>query len=294
MTTPTLAAATAVAAEHYAQRRSLVVTAVEAIAQWWSYLSRRDITGSWDDTVGPGLLAVVSEAQRRAVDTSGDYVQTLADVYGTREDPLASLLPEAWVGSTADRRPMATLLDQGRQATLRLVGEGLPPGEALDAGLVVTQRAAVTETQDAGRTADHVGMLVQPSLMGYTRFLNLPSCDRCVILAGASYRWSTGFQRHPQCDCIMLPTAVADPEPYLADPARAYATGQVTGLSRADRERIDAGEDMASIVNAKRRPKRYGLGVAGGGKRDTVEAILEATRHRDAALEQLRALGFVG
>lgn len=58
---------------------------------------------------------------------------------------------------------------------------------------------------DAGRSAMGAWVASRRTETGYIRTLTPPSCSRCAILAGRWYRWSDGFQRHPGCDCEMVP-----------------------------------------------------------------------------------------
>jgi hypothetical protein len=283
-----------ISSEHYRERRFIVLEVVRAVAAWWTYLSRSDINGSWETTVGPGLVSVLHEAQRQAAEPANTYVERMA---GEDSAPLARVNTDAFTGQTYDGRTANGLLDLSRQHTLRLIGEGSPREEALASGLVVAQRAAVNETQDAGRGADHVAMVTQPALLGYVRYLELPSCSRCVVLAGRRYRWSAGFERHPRCDCLHIPYTVASPWAGRAieDPEAAVETGQVTGLSAADRRALEDGADLGRLVNAK----KTGLSIAGDGTRKrgrrlTPEAIYKrAGNDRELALKLLRQNRYV-
>lgn len=155
--------------------------------------------------------------------------------------------------------------------------------ERLVAGLV----------QDAGRAAEQVATTVRPRI-GYVRYLNPPSCSRCAILAGRVYRYSEGFLRHPGCDCIHVPTTIANPA-FLHDPVELAREGLVTGLSKADRKALEAGADLAQIVNV--RSKRAGLSTPDGvlirGGRPTPAGIYAAATSRDDAIERLIAAGYI-
>lgn len=297
MTTPADQRATlVVASEHYARRRSLVESVVLALAEWWSRISRSDITGSWQDGVAAGVLAVTTEGQRRAASQADGYVSRVATLT-LPADPFARVTPAGFVGQASDMRPLPTLLDVSRQRALRLVAEGMAAPQALDAGLAHLQRVVASEVQDAGRNADQAALTATPTMQGYVRFLNLPSCDRCVVLAGRFYRWSSGFRRHPTCDCTHLPAAVASPDAgVLTDPAQAVASGQVRGLSRADQRALADGADLGRIVNAKRTGMRVsGAGVQRRGRRLTPASIYaRAGDDRDAAVDLLARNGYLG
>lgn len=154
-----------------------------------------------------------------------------------------------------------------------------------------------SEIADAARTASQAEM-VGHGWTEYVRVLTPPSCSRCTILAGRKYRWSTGFLRHPGCDCVMVP--VDDPraaDRLLTQPDAAFEAGQVgsyrtsggervfvPGASKADLRAIAAGADPAKVVNATRGLGAPGVTAAGRtelfGRR--VKYTSEATTKRAA------------
>ena len=67
-------------------------------------------------------------------------------------------------------------------------------------------RVILSQVQDAGRNGEALQMAATPSATTYDRMLNPPSCSRCIVLAGKTYRNNAGFLRHPQCDCVHVPT----------------------------------------------------------------------------------------
>jgi hypothetical protein len=95
--------------------------------------------------------------------------------------------------------------------------------------------------------------------------VNPPACSRCVLLAGTEYGWNKGFQRHPRCDCIHLPTTLIarnqhrgragdgggfiSPRSYFDSLSRAEQD-HVFGAAGA--RAIREGADMAQVVNARR------------------------------------------
>lgn len=105
--------------------------------------------------------------------------------------------------------------------------------------------------QEVGRRAEGVEITARPRV-GWVRMLTPPSCSRCAILGGRFYRWSDGFQRHPGCDCIHLPTTQDEASRYLTDPGQLAEKGQVTGLSKAEMQAVRDGADMNQIVNSHR------------------------------------------
>jgi hypothetical protein len=129
-----------------------------------------------------------------------------------------------------------------------------------------------------------------------------------VILAGRFYRYSSGFERHPQCDCVNIPTREDVAGDYTTDPKLAFEQGRVKGLSRADEQAIRDGADMSQVVNAHsgmyiaghRKLTRSGTtrsGTAGrrlgGATREMPEQIYRDATSRDNALELLRQHGYL-
>lgn len=104
--------------------------------------------------------------------------------------------------------------------------------------------------------------------VGYVRYLQPPSCPRCVILAGKFYRFSDGFERHPMCDCKHIPATqdvadalTADPEAYFVSLGRA---GQDAWFGKANADAIRGGADIYRVVNAQ-----DGMFTADDGRRYT-------------------------
>lgn len=146
--------------------------------------------------------------------------------------------------------------------------------------------------QDAGRAAESVATAVRPNIY-HVRYLTPPSCARCAVLAGRVYRYSEGFLRHPNCDCVMIPTTVA--APFAQDPESMFEQGNVTGLSKADQRAIRDGADIRQVVNVRRRAAgltESGRVLARAG-RPTPEGIYRMASDRDQAVELLAQFGYV-
>lgn len=137
------------------------------------------------------------------------------------------------------------------------------------------ERLVESMVQDAARDAQSVDIVTRPWI-SHVRHLVLPSCSRCVQLAGRVYKWSVEFQRHPGCDCVMVPTTVAN-DSLTYDAGQLALDGQVTGLSKADRAAIELGADFNQVINAKR-----GRDTETIGKR-TIEVTSESTTKRGRA-----------
>jgi hypothetical protein len=144
-----------------------------------------------------------------------------------------------------------------------------------------------TQVQDAGRMAVQTAMAADEDVTQYIRRVNLPSCPRCIILAGRTYRYAAGFQRHPHCDCYMVPDVEdiepQDPGELLAQMRRDHPAYLAKSLSDADLQAIDLGADLNQVVNAHR-----GMATAAGpGRR--VQVTTEGTTRRGLPGQRLRS-----
>lgn len=154
-------------------------------------------------------------------------------------------------------------------------------------------RLVASLVQDAGRVAEGVATAVRPDV-GWVRHLNLPSCARCVVLAGRVYRWSDGFLRHPGDDCTTLPTAAGNRD-LVADPLDLMRQGQVRGLSQADMAALEDGADFGQVVNIRTRAaglREAGRVLARAG-RPTPEGIYRMASTRDEAVALLKQFSYV-
>lgn len=156
--------------------------------------------------------------------------------------------------------------------------------EVIMAGLDLMVSAEVIAS---GADAVSVEIVLEPDWTNYVRVLDLPSCDRCVILAGRIYRDLEGFARHPKCDCQHWPVtswAEAEAAGLVTDPMVAFERGQVRGLSKADEQAVRDGAELQEIVNAKRGGGRRPQGMTNAVTAEifgrTVKATLEGTTRR--------------
>lgn len=194
-------------------------------------------------------------------------------------DAVDTMLAEQRIASEAE-----ALLNSAAFVTTAARFEAMVEDVKVDAEF---ERLVASITQDAARAAQHVAVVARPHI-AYVRHLNLPSCSRCVVLAGRVYRYSEGFLRHPGDDCIMVPTTIANDD-LIYDPVQLARDGQVRGLSRADMAALDKGADFNKLVNTKQR--RAGLLRPGDtiGTGPAVEDLIAAANSRGAALAALTA-----
>lgn len=164
--------------------------------------------------------------------------------------------PLSFVGTTALGYPIADPIEKMVDLlTADLDGEWRRLTDEMAKAFDVMVASEITA---AGVDAASVELAAEDAR--YVRVLNLPSCKRCVILAGRIYRSEEAFERHPLCDCehwVVGSEDEARAAGLILDPMEAFEHGQVRGLSQADERAIRDGADIVTVVNA----------TAGGGRK---------------------------
>jgi hypothetical protein len=280
----------------YAARLAAAV-AVQA-GQFWD----RVPLGSLDSWQPERLASRVAAAQLLLARRSDAYVSEALDEQGLDLTRLGTVNAESLAGSAGDGRSLVSLLDEPRIQAKTLIGQGLGAQQAWDRARSSLRLMSITAVQDAGRAGDSIALVAHPAATGYVRMLSLPSCARCTILAGKFYRWNSGFQRHPRCDCRHVPSTENVAGDLRTSPRKAIESGQVTGLSRAERQAVVDGADPSQVVNAHRgmqtadvfgRRVKTTTAGAKGKVRLRPEAIYQIAKDREDALRLLRRFGYL-
>ncbi|NUS29808.1 MAG: hypothetical protein HOV92_37095 [Streptomyces sp.] len=263
------------AQRHLAKQRRIAAAAMASALREWGLLDANDLRASWS-SVGPRLVTVLTASQLAAASGANEYVDSVAAAEGA-DAADAVVNPVAFAGVAADGRSLDTLMLRPLFTTFEAIKAGSTVRQALGAGRGLLATIMRSEVADAGRGAVGVGIAGKRTIQGYVRVVQPPACARCVILAGKEYGWNRGFQRHPRCDCIHLPTTLvarnqhrgglnADgftPTTRLGSSPRGFIDPQAyfNGLSRTEQDRvftadgaraIREGADMSQIVNARR------------------------------------------
>lgn len=235
------------------EQRAEIAAAVAAVRRIWRQMSD-DLDASWL-RVGPALTAVATTAQQRVATGALEYVPDVLAETGQSAATYATPNASALVGVAGDGRPVESLMYGGVvQARTALAGGSSVPQSLQLASRWLTMSTG-TLLSDTGRGAEKVAMGAR-KVSGYVRMLVPPSCSRCAILAGSTYRMNDGFQRHPRCDCRHVPSSESVAGDMSVD-TRAY----FESLSKADQDRIFTeagaeairnGADPARVVNARR------------------------------------------
>lgn len=234
---------------------------------------------------GAGKAAVVVAAYQFAAarDAAASVPLMLAE-QNIAADPVGSVAVTAFAGVASDGRPLESLLARARN------------GAAFD--LMVT-----TQIQDAARGAAGVAVAARPTVQGYVRMLNPPSCSRCTVLAGKFYRWNTGFLRHPRCDCRHVPASEDTAGDLTTNPSKYFdslsESEQDKAFTKAGAEAIRDGADISQVVNARRGMDAAGTTLEGVTRRRGApprlmpETIYKVADDRADAIRLLKANGYL-
>ena len=246
------------AAHQQAQKQTATVAAVVTMARW-RQVDPDNIVDSWAEQV-PSVAAQVASGQAEAADRGARYVPNVAREQGLDPDPVAQVRTSRLAGIASDGRPLDTLLGLPAVQTVNRIGQGQPAPTALAQGRKLLGILASTQVLDAGRVSSSVGMTADPQMGGYRRQLRgNTTCSRCIVLAGKWFRWNQGFQRHPQCDCVHVPSA--GPKSAYAGTEGFDPKAHFDSLPPAEQERIFGqagakairdGADLNQVVNARR------------------------------------------
>lgn len=263
------------AAELWQQRqREASTLTVAAVLRLWAQFRLTDPQRSFQALL-PGLLAALTSGQVVAATGASRYVAAVVLADGLAPDPVAAVAPQRFAGVTSDGRTPVGLLTQPLLRSLYLRTSGADDATALAGGRLSLETLVRTEVLDTGRDAVSVAAALDRRVVGYERYVNLPACGRCILLAGRVYSRSTGFARHPRCDCshrILTDRSARDGTEQ--DPRGLFdgmtREQQARAFGKDNAEVIRRGGDISQVVNARR-------GMATAGSNWTTEG---ATRRR--------------
>jgi hypothetical protein len=234
--TPTLQQAR----NHYDRQRKIAAAAVLAVRSLFA--RNRPL---------PEIVSTVSAYQMASATAS---VNTVASFAGSSA-PLTNPALFAGVSSFGFPlyEPIVATIDQFAPAPT----EALPANwwEDAQAFMASVEQLIASEVADAGRTASQAEFVARPDWTNYVRVLNPPSCKRCVPLAGRIYRDLDHFQRHPGCDCVMVPVEdweSAHDEGYAFSAREAFDKGFIRDLTISETQAINDGADIHKVINSSR------------------------------------------
>lgn len=239
---------------HYVEMLRLAAIVLRLVRRAWRTVDPVRVAETWDRALA-GILEDFTSLQFDAAVLGSRMVPDALAEQKVNTQPEARFEPGSLVGWASDGRPLESLLATPAGVTLDALNDGLPPADALERGQAGVERIARTQITDAGRVAAGVEIAVRPRT-GWVRMLTPPSCERCLVLAGRFYRWSDGFDRHPNDDCVSIPSS----EDRSGD-LRTNPDAYLKSLSTAEQDRLLGkdnaqawrdGADLNQLVNAKR------------------------------------------
>lgn len=219
------------ALEHYSRQQRITVAGLQAARRAKSQ--------------GPATVArVLTAYQLLAARDAVDAVPLMLAEQDIPDDPVGVVNYGTLSGTASDGRGLDTLFAQAETD-------------------MQFDMMVATQLQDVARIAAGIAIAMRPTVTGYVRMLNPPSCSRCAILAGKFFKWNKGFERHPRCDCRHVPSSEALAGDLTTDP-KAYFDSlgpedQARIFGKANSAAIRDGADMAQVVNTGRK-----MTVAGG------------------------------
>lgn len=248
--------AVALAAAHRARQQAIAALAVTRTGRLWAFLEQAGWPGIRQRVVGE-----TQAAMREAARGTQAYTAAVAHAGGIEPAPAGQVNEPTFAATASDGRPLDTLLDQPAREVEEFVSEGMTKEQARAIAARHLRRIIETQVADSARVATGVAVANDRSLEGYVRHLTLPSCSRCIILAGKWYRWSDGFARHPQCDCVHVPSAesVAPPSPREAYDAMTDEERAKAGWSGHDQRAIEDGANLNQVTNYRRELKSVNI-----------------------------------
>lgn len=239
------------ARRHQQAREALAESTARAVLAEWAKVRPDDVAHSWARLL-PAVTAMVQRGQLHAAEGTHTFMRALL---GPEAENAPQIVPERFAESTPDGRDALTLLAQAAPRAIAAQRKGFSPRAAMARAGAFLDMVVRTVVADTGRMADQAAMVGNRGVRAYVRVVQLPACARCIVLAGREYGVSTGFLRHPRCDCTMepvtrrnRPTPLDDRELFdsMTPDQRHKVFGEAGAKAIADGARI------SSVVNARK------------------------------------------
>lgn len=243
-----------VAQEFQKEQTSQSREAVEAVTRQWRRMGA-DFDSSWAMIAG-NITAIMTMTQRDSAQRSRDYfVNVLEDtgqtIYMGNGEPNIN----AFVGVNGNGLAIDSAMYGAVIHAKSNIARGGTVHSALTSGQKWIQGATEFALADTVRAVNRVQFPTM-KVEHYVRILTTPSCSRCAILAGKTYKSSTPFLRHPRCDCQHLPVneevagdMLFNSEDYF-DSLPADQQDKI--FTKGGAEAIRNGADINQVVNARR------------------------------------------
>lgn len=271
----------------YTAQQSVTGTTAGAVSKLWRRMGD-EFDASWQ-SIRPDLLNVVQVGRAAAVAVAAPYTARVLKETGQADDPVGSLNLTAFTDTAPDGRDIGSLYDQSVIKVKKAVASGMTS----EASLAMVGRwmtmVTLTTLADTRRMVYEADIIQRPTLTGFSRMLNPPSCNRCIILAGKWFRWNEGFQRHPECDCIHVPASENVAGDIRTDPYAMFESmspaEQERTFGRSEARAIREGSDIYRVTNQSVRK----LPTANS----RIDDIYRNAGTRSNAIRMLREQGFI-
>ena len=238
------------AREHQLQRERLADATARAVLAEWSKVRPDSVARDWARLL-PAVTAMAQRGQLHAAEGTHTFMKALLGP----ENVGPEIVPEQFASQTPDGRDLTGLLARAAPTAITAQRQGHGVRAAMARAGAFLNMVVRSVISDTGRQADQVSMVANRKVVAYIRVVELPACSRCIILAGREYGVSTGFLRHPNCDCTMEPVTrkhtptVADAKD-LFDKMSPAQRRKVFG--EAGTKAIEDGARISSVVNARK------------------------------------------
>ena len=181
------------------------------------------------------LQAAAETALRTAGETAAREVLARAGVDRSAVSQITDLAvdPGAFAGRAASGLSLENLLSIPAARAQQALTSGMPRDIAMGAGEGSLKMYATTEIHDAARLASQASTVTHRA-GGYIRVVGAMCCSRCAILAGRWYRYSAGFERHPNC----FPAGTIVSGPQVEGATRRWFEGELVTLTTASGQQL--------------------------------------------------------
>ena len=295
--------------DFYAHQQQIAAATVASAAKLWRRMDQRrffgllspDFNRGWAE-IGPQIKEVVHVGRAASASSAVQYTPALLAETRQVAPAVGRVNTAAFLSSAPDGRSMSALLDESVIHAKTAVKNGASATRALSMTETWLSGMLLTVMADTRRGVVGADIVQRPAIAGYTRMLNPPSCSRCAILAGKWFRWNSGFQRHPRCDCLHVPStskAFAQESGFFSDPYEYFNSlskdQQEKVFGRIESRAIRDGADIFRVENVKLR----GLATAKGNlrfgtpSRVTVDDIYRTAGTRTNAIRMMEQEGYI-
>lgn len=283
------------AVAYYRSQKRITTAASQHLQALWRRLDPDNIDRSWGrGQIGEEAFVTVSLGQQAAATAADPYLEEVLTEQGIDARPVAAVQERSFAGVAADGRSLETLLYESVIRFKAAIGSGRSIAVAMASGAASIDVIGRTQIADAGRTAVGVAVVARPEVTTWTRMLNPPSCSRCAVLAGKTFRWNQGFARHPLC----LPSGVGVSGPSTAAAARRPYQGELVIITTASGQNLPITGNHPVLTRHGWKPAHLldeGDEVVRSTRPDGAIGIIDDHHQMPALVEDVwRSIGVVG